>query len=219
MKTYEITYSNGNDIYSANLVIAESAEQATAYYTAQGYTVAGCTETTSDPKPGQPVTTIPEDWEASKKETTRTPEEITADIIEFFKNNDDIFTECIEELDSYNGYLGDDRYYSMDELNEFYNGVEPSEILRRAFYGYDSETYTTDSSGNREYGAFNPNRDYFTYNGYGNFVSSDYKDYTGQLDHYAVEEMSENRDYIDSIDDDEDLAALFDELEAAAEEE
>ena len=155
----------------------------------------------------------------AEKITTRTPEEITADIIEFFKNNDDIFTECIEELDSYNGYLGDDRYYSMDELNEFYNGVEPSEILRRAFYGYDSETYTTDSSGNREYGAFNPNRDYFTYNGYGNFVSSDYKDYTGQLDHYAVEEMSENRDYIDSIDDDEDLAALFDELEAAAEEE
>ena len=150
---------------------------------------------------------------------TRTPEEITADIIEFFKNNDDIFTECIEELDSYNGYLGDDRYYSMDELNEFYNGVEPSEILRRAFYGYDSETYITDSSGNREYGAFNPNRDYFTYNGYGNLVSADYKDYTGQLDKYAVESMSENRDYIDSIDNDEELTALFDELEAATEEE
>lgn len=221
MKKFKITFTKDtkSGIYSANLVNATSAEQATAYYTAQGYTVAGCTETTSDPKPGQPVTTIPEDWEAPKKETTRTPEEITADIIEFFKNNDDIFTECIEELDSYNGYLGDDRYYSMYELDEFYNSVEPSEILRRAYYGHDAETYTTDASGNKEYGEFNPNRDYFTYNGYGNLVSSDYKDYTGQLDHYAVEEMSENRDYIDSIDDDEDLAALFDELEAAAEEE
>lgn len=150
---------------------------------------------------------------------TRTPEEITADIIAYFENNEDVFNDCMEELDSYNGYLNDDRYYSMDELDEFYNGVEPSEILRRAFYGYDSETYTTDSSGNREYGAFNPNRNYFTYNGYGNLVSADYKDYSDKLDHYAVEEMSENRDYINSIDDDEDLAALFDELEAAAEEE
>ena len=146
---------------------------------------------------------------------TRTPEEITADIIAYFEENNDIFADCIEELDNYNGYLRDDRYYSMDELDEFYNGVEPSEILRRAFYGYDSETYTTDSSGNREYGAFNPNRDYFTYNGYGNLVSSDYKDYSDKLDHYAVEEMSENRHYIESIESDGDLAALFDELEEA----
>ena len=150
---------------------------------------------------------------------TRTPEEITADIIAYFENNEDVFNDCMEELDNYNGYLSDDRYYSMDELDEFYNGVEPSEILRRAFYGYDSETYTTDSSGNREYGAFNPNRDYFTYNGYGNLVSADYKNYSDKLDHYAVEEMSENRHYIDSIDNDEELTALFDELEAATEEE
>ena len=150
---------------------------------------------------------------------TRTPEEITADIIAYFEENNDIFADCIEELDSYNGYLGDDRYYSMDELDEFYNGVEPSEILRRAFYGYDSETYATDSSGNREYGAFNPNRDYFTYNGYGNLVSADYKNYSDKLDYYAVEKMSENRHYIDSIDNDEELTALFDELEAATEEE
>ena len=150
------------------------------------------------------------------KETTkrtRTPEEITADIIAYFENNEDVFNDCMEELDGYNGYLGDDRYYSMDELDEFYNGVEPSEILRRAFYGYDSETYTTDGSGNREYGAFNPNRDYFTYNGYGNLVSADYKDYSAYLDHYAVEAMSENRSYIDTIADTDELNALFDELE------
>lgn len=150
---------------------------------------------------------------------TRTQEEITADIIEYFENNEDIFNDCMEELDSYNGYLGDDRYFSMDELDELHNGTEPSELLRRAFYGYDEETYTTDKDGNKNYGAFNPNRDYFRYNGYGNLVSADYKDYTAMLDKYAVESMSENRDYIDSIDDNEELTALFDELEAAAEEE
>lgn len=155
------------------------------------------------------------------KETskTRTPEEITADIIEYFENNEDIFNDCMEELDSYNGYLNDDRYFSMDELDELYNGTEPSELLRRAYYGYDAETYTTDGSGNKICGAFNPNREYFRYNGYGNLVSSDYKDYSGQLDKYAIEAMDENRSYIDSIDNDEELTALFDELEAAAEEE
>lgn len=78
MKTYEITYSNGNDIYSANLVIAESAEQATAYYTAKGREVIGCTETMSRPKPGQPVVTVPEGWTAPAAE----PETETAETIE-----------------------------------------------------------------------------------------------------------------------------------------
>lgn len=75
MKTYEITYSNGNDIYSANLVIAESAEQATAYYTVKGCEVIGCTETMSHPKPGQPVVTVPEGWTVPAAE----PESETAE--------------------------------------------------------------------------------------------------------------------------------------------
>ena len=134
-------------------------------------------------------------------------------IIEFFNENEDIFNSAIEELDSYDGYLGDDRYYSMDELDEFYNGTEPLELLRRAYYGRDDDTYTTDSNGNKTYGEFNPNREYFYYNGYGNLVSSDYKDYSYKLDEYAIEAMSENRLYIDTIADDDELTALFDELE------
>ena len=74
MKTCEITYSNGNGIYSANLVIAESAEQATAYYTAEGHEVIGCTETMSRPKPGQPVVTVPEGWTAPAAETEQDTE-------------------------------------------------------------------------------------------------------------------------------------------------
>lgn len=134
-------------------------------------------------------------------------------IIAYFEENDEIFNACIEELDSYNGYLNDDRYYSMDELDELYSGTEPLEILRRAYYGRDDDTWTTDASGNKIYGEFNPNREYFTFNGYGNLVSSDYKDYSAHLDHYAIEEMSDNRYYIDTIDDNDELSALFDELE------
>ena len=143
----------------------------------------------------------------------RTKEAVIADIIQYFKENEDVFNDCMEDLDSYNGYLGDDRYYNMDELNDLYSGQEPQEILFRAFYGFDADSWHIDSSGNKEYGAFNPNREYFYFNGYGNLVSSDYKDYSDKLDGYAVEAMSEGRNYIDSIEDNDTLADLFDELE------
>lgn len=140
-------------------------------------------------------------------------QETTNKILAYFRENEDVFNQCIEELDSYNGYLGDNRYYDMEMLNEFYIGVEPTEILARAFYGRDDDTYTTDASGNKIYGEFNPNRDYFYYNGYGNLVSSDYKDYSVYLDDNTIQEMSDCRNDIYSIDDDCDLAELFDELE------
>lgn len=149
----------------------------------------------------------------------KTYEEKINAIIEYFENNEETFNDCIEELDSYNCYLGDDRYYYMEDLNEIYCDVEPTEILYRAFFGYDEDSWHTDSAGNKIYDAFNPNRDYFRYNGYGNLVSADYKDYSANLDRYAIEEMKDNRNYIDSIEADDDLNALFDELEEAESEE
>lgn len=150
----------------------------------------------------------------------RTTEQIIDNIIDYFESNEDIFNRAIEELDGYNGYLGDDRYYDMYDLDEFYRDTEPTELLMRAFYGYDEDSWTVNERGEREhYNSFNPNRDYFRYNGYGNLVSADYKDYSTQLDEYAVESMLENRDWIDIIDDDPELSNLFDELEEAYKEE
>ena len=146
-------------------------------------------------------------------------ETIIKKIIEYFENNEEVFNACIEELDCYNGYLNDNRYYYMEELNELYNGTEPIEILQRAYFGRDDDTWTTDASGNKTHGEFNPNREYFYFNGYGNLVSSDYKDYSAFLDTYAVEEMNENRSYIDSIDSNEELSALFDESDTDPDEE
>lgn len=139
-------------------------------------------------------------------------------IIEYFENNEDVFNSCIEELDNYNGYLNDDRYYEMEMLNDFYASTEPIELLNRAFFGHDDDTWTTDASGNKIYGEFNPNREYFYYNGYGNLISSNYKDYSAHLDKYVIESMLEHRNYIDTIDDDNTLSTLFDELEKATEE-
>ena len=141
--------------------------------------------------------------------TTTTKESIIENIVKWFEDNEDVFNQAIEELDSYNGYLGDDRYYSMDELDELYSGTEPTEILRRAFYGYDEDTSTED-----RHTEFNPNRDYFRYNGYGNLVSADYKDYSDHLDAWAVESMDENRGDIYAIDENDELSELFDALDA-----
>lgn len=149
--------------------------------------------------------------------TTRTTEQITSDIINYFEENEDIFEECIEELDNYNGYLCDDRYYNMDELDEYCSDTKPSDLLARAFYGHDAEVWHTDAHGERIYGAFNPNREYFYYNGYGNLVSCDYKDYSDKLDEYFINELIDNRYYIDTIDNYDELTALFDELESMQE--
>lgn len=134
-------------------------------------------------------------------------------ILEYFTENPTDFEQAIEELDDYNGFLGDDRYYEMEMLKDFYNGVDPIELLQRAYYGRDDDNWHTDSHGEKVYGEFNPNRDYFYYNGYGNLVSSDYKDYSAHLDEWTIDDMLENRLYIDSIDNNTELSALFDELE------
>ena len=134
-------------------------------------------------------------------------------ILEYFRENEDVFNRCMEDLDGWNGYLGDDRYYPMEELSELYHDADPIDLLNRAFFGYDADNWTTTAQGEKEYGPFNPNRDYFTFNGYGNFVSSDWIDYTAHLDRWTVEALHDNRAHVDAIDDDADLAALFDALD------
>lgn len=139
---------------------------------------------------------------------------VVADILSYLEDNTDVLSACVEQLDSYNGYLGDDRYYQMDEINELFSGTDPIDLLYKAFYGHDEECYTVNADGDREYSEFNPNRNYFRFNGYGNFVSCDYPDYSDKLDDDLVYELQSYRNEVDAIDDDDDLARLFDELDA-----
>lgn len=132
-------------------------------------------------------------------------DEMINKVIAYFEENEEEFIQAIEELDSYNGYLGDDRIYYMEDINDFYTSVSALDILARAFYGYDADTYTTDSRGDREYGPFNPNREYFYYNGYGNLVSTDYKDYSDMLDEYFVEALISDRNNLTLPDEVEEL--------------
>ena len=150
MKTYEITYSNGNDIYSANLVIAESAEQATAYYTAKGREVIGCTETMSRPKPGQPVVTVPEGWTAPAAEPETETAERAAEIADAlddirreraaygYRTKQRVTARCIREAESVGrptvrvGYC---------DLQDALSGITP-DYYTAGVYGWNCDVYT-----------------------------------------------------------------------------
>ena len=139
--------------------------------------------------------------------------EIKKFLNDVLENNEEVFNEIVETIDIYNGFLGDDKYYLMEDLNDFYSGCEPLEILERAFYGYDEDNSYTDENGSMHRAEFNPNREYFKYNGYGNLVSANYKDYS----YIDVEDVIENLkdcyndlQYIEGCDD---LIELFENWE------
>lgn len=54
----------------------------------------------------------------------------------------------------------DNEIYSMDEFNDIMEDCLPFDIVQKIYYG----------------GNFNPNSDYFYFNGYANLVSLDYPD-------------------------------------------
>ena len=141
--------------------------------------------------------------------TKKTKEAIASEIMELLQNNNDLLIEVIEDLDSYNGYLGDDRYYNMELLANFYAGCDPLELLNHAYFGYDADSWHTDSHGEKQFGAFNPNRDYFTYNGYGNLVSTNYRDYSDIIDRWLIDELSENNNNLCSIEEDDELYEML----------
>lgn len=140
----------------------------------------------------------------------RTEKEIRQELEDLFEEDNTLFNETIEELDSYNGYLGDDRYYFMENLTDYIDTSDLwNSLIYRMFYGRDDDYYITNSQGEKEYSQFNPNRDYYYYDAYGNLVSSDYKDYSYFLDDYFIDNLLENRSYLNL---DADIEALLDEL-------
>ena len=109
-------------------------------------------------------------------------------LMEYYRENVEDFNNDIEELDGWTGCLYDDKIHLMAELNDFFEGTEPEEVLRRAFYGYDEPV-----NKDEERLPFNPNRNYFYFNGYGNLVSIDEVDYSDYLDEYFIQEIIDNR--------------------------
>jgi hypothetical protein len=99
------------------------------------------------------------------------------DVLNWLEDNEDEFNDAIEELDSWNGYLGDDRWYEMSEFDELMCHLSPSDIVA-----------SLDDS-------FNINDWYFRYGVYG-VESADYKDYSDYLGEGFVDDLVENKDHL-----------------------
>lgn len=206
MTYFKVSFQYSESTYCSNIAKAETLADVEKHYSKYAWmsvSEADENEVKQAEKKGMPIVEIAH-TEEQEDETMTAYDKIIA----YFEDNEDIYNETIEELDSWNGYLGDDRYYSMEELDELYNGVEPSEILQRAFFGYDEDF--TDKDGNHTE-AFNPNKPYFRYNGYGNLVSAYEKDYSDRLDKWFVESLLNYRGQITTT---AELDELLDEYEA-----
>ena len=89
-------------------------------------------------------------------------------MIDYWKAHNNSFSIVCEELDSWDGFLGDDRIYSMDELDDLLCDRKPSEVLQMV----DND--------------FNYFDNYFYYDGYGRLCSTDEKRYFEYFDYSDV---------------------------------
>ena len=131
-------------------------------------------------------------------------------LFEYYQQNEDDFSHDIEELDSWNGCLYDRRLEPMETLDEIYQGKDVTEILRRAYYGHDDDSWHIED-GEKVYDEFNPNREYFYFNGYGNLVSTDELDYSDYLDEYYVQDIIDNEGHLDLSDGAQEIIDNYDE--------
>ena len=73
-------------------------------------------------------------------------EHVREAIAEVLENDTDAFVQICEELDSWNGFLGDARCYYMDEIDEFFS--KPSELLdKMSDFDYTDEYFYFDVYG------------------------------------------------------------------------
>ena len=117
--------------------------------------------------------------------------------LDSFVNGDteDVADVC-EQIDRYNGFLGDDRYYPMYEIDELVN-IKDKSVL---------EVFDMFS------GDFDSNDDYFQFSVYG-IISTNTRDYVDLLG--ASEIIEEIKDNINQVDNN-DLEVIFDNEDCAS---
>lgn len=119
------------------------------------------------------------------------------------KLDDDLYEKYGQEYLSDEGYDG--QVFDMSELDEQLGERSPSEAIMDAYCGYD---YTGDDNDNTQ---FNPNEDYFAFNGQGNLVSIR----SGLLTEWLKSNIDESyfRDWLKNEQKEEYMDVLRDEVE------
>lgn len=96
-------------------------------------------------------------------------------MIDYWKAHNESFSRVCEELDSWDGFLGDNRVYPMGELDDLLGDKKSSEVLQMV---------DTDN--------FNYNDDYFYYDIYG-IRSTNEKEYFNDVNYSEVfEKLTDN---------------------------
>lgn len=80
----------------------------------------------------------------------------------------------VQEINAYNGSMEHLELYDMDMFDDIMNGFEPMEIALKTYYGN-----------------FNPNDDYFRFNGYANLESLSEYELEDELLNYENEIINE----------------------------
>ena len=88
---------------------------------------------------------------------TKTYDELKNEAIEMLEEDDNLFCDMVEEIDSWNGFADGFRCYPMDEIDEIFSGVSIGDFLDKLA------------------GDFNHRQNYFVDTIYG-LESADYKE-------------------------------------------
>ena len=110
--------------------------------------------------------------------------------------NDLSIVKVVSDINSWNNQLDWLDFISMDFFDDYMEGQEPSWIANRIFYG-----------------DFNPNDEYFIFNGSGNLESYDEWEANKECEKYIDEIVDALIDNIDHIDTYSEILNLFEELE------
>ena len=110
--------------------------------------------------------------------------------------NEVSIVKVVKDINSWNRQLDWLDFIDMDLFDEFMEGQSPIWIAERIYYG-----------------DFNPNDEYFIFNGYGNLVSYDEWEANKECEEYINEIIDALIDNIDYIDTYSEIHKLFEELE------
>ena len=124
---------------------------------------------------------------------------------EYWKAHNDSFSRVCEELDSYDGFLDDNKVYPMDELDGHLYDKKPSEVLQMV--DTSNFDYSDDYFHYNIYGIRSTNeKDYYDYVDYSDVFEKLIDDYGQVFSHsygHAYHELFEDIYYITKWDEDE----------------
>ena len=130
-------------------------------------------------------------------------EKVKERLLKYFEENEDVFNEVILNLGCLSGILEHDKFYDMPELQYFFNEY-PCEsvvdLLLKAHCGKDLDSQDK---------PFNPTRDYFRFDAYGNLESTNYPDYSSHLGDEFLEQVIKYKDELCSFQDNSELQEIL----------